>query len=194
MRFHSESNLLTLQASVIFPITVAVYNKSVSIICLFATVWLYATSDVFLEWLVTSFVATWLADRRQWSTIAAAHGGHFGLMSRTGSGFSSNGHRLAGTDQSILWALVDVIIVVIVIARWHSAVRTECAAIVVSVLHPEAEAKRKSTWRRKHVESLLMLLLLLLVLGLEWLFLQFWITLTAVGHSRNYRTVCCGVR
>lgn len=93
-------------------------------------------------------------------------------MSRNGSNFSSNGQRLTGTDQSILWALVDVIIVVSVTARWHSAVRAECATsvVVVSVLYPEAKAKRKCTWRRKHVESLLMLLLLL-VLGLDGLFL-----------------------
>lgn len=94
-------------------------------------------------------------------------------MSRNGSHFSSNGQRLTGTNQSILRALVNVVIVVIATARRHSAVRIECAGsfaatVVVSVLYPEAKAKRKSTWCRKHVESLLMLLLLL---GLEWQFL-----------------------
>lgn len=94
-------------------------------------------------------------------------------MSRNGSHFSSNGQRLAGTNESILWALVNVIVVVVVVivtARWHSAVRTDCACrfVGVAVLYPEAKAKRKCTWRRKHVESLLMLLLLM---GLERLFL-----------------------
>lgn len=128
-----------------------------------------------------------LANCGQWSTVGttAANGGHLGLMSRNGSNFTDRGHRLAGSHQGILRTLVDVIVidgvavaaatVAIAVTTRHGAVRSESvttvATIIVTILDAEAKAKRKCTWRRKHVEPLLLMMLLWLLLLLLLLLL-----------------------
>lgn len=106
-------------------------------------------------------------------------------MSRNGSNFTDRGHRLAGSHKGILRTLVDVIVidgvavaaatVAIAVTARHGAVRSESvttvATIIVTILDAEAKAKRKCTWRRKHVEPLLLMMLLWLLLLLLLLLL-----------------------
>lgn len=51
--------------------------------------------------------------------------------------------------------------VAIAVTARHSAVHVECVAVasISTILDTEAKAKRKSTWRRKHVEPLLLMML-----------------------------------